>query len=160
MDASLCRQQIEALLREESRLLTRLGEELELEFDAIRTNNLDELDQRGTARTHTMSALAKLADERRDMQRLLNYAPGNEGLEKLLRWCDPQRTLSSLWQRRGELATQCRELNERNSVAVHTRLRRIEGMLDVITAQPRDGIYGRDAAPAGRAAGRLLSTEA
>lgn len=159
-DTKSCREQVAALLRDEERHLTRLANLLEQEFAAVKSNNLDELDSRGAARAEATGQLLRIQDERRGMLRLLQYQDSNEGLEQLLAWCDPTRSLAPLWRHCADLATQCRELNERNGLLVNARLRRIEGMLDVITQRPRSATYGPNAGAINNGPGGLLAVEA
>lgn len=159
-DSRLCREQVATLLQDEERQLSRLVILLEREFVAVKANNLDELDSRGAARAEATGQLLRIQDERRGMLRLLQYPDGNEGLEQLLTWCDPGSTLAPLWRRCADLATQCRELNERNSLMVNARLRRVEGMLDVITQRPRPATYGPNAATSNSGPGGFLALEA
>ena len=160
MDPSMCREQIAALLRDEQQQLEQLTQLLEAESGAIQANNLDTLDERGTARSRATGALLKIQDERRGMLTLLGLPDSHAGLEKLLRWCDPGKGLLAHWRRCADLATRCRELNERNGLMVNARLRRVEGMLEVITARPPATTYNRDAGLGSASAGRLLTVEA
>jgi flagellar biosynthesis/type III secretory pathway chaperone len=160
MDQALCREQLAALLRDEQQQLEQLTHLLEAECGAIQANNLDALDERGTARSRAMGALLRIQDERRGMLSQLGYPDSLDGLENLLRWCDPGKSLLSQWRRCADLATRCRELNESNGVMVNARLRRVEGMLEVITARPPGATYNRDAGLGSSSAGRLLTIEA
>jgi flagellar biosynthesis protein FlgN len=159
-DPALCRDQVAALLRDEQRQLEQLTQLLDAECGAIRANNLDALDERGNARSRAMGSLLRIQDERRGMLTLLGYADSLAGLEKLLHWCDPGKELLAQWRRCADLATRCRELNERNGLMVNARLRRVEGMLEVITARPPSTTYNRDAGLGSSSAGRLLTIEA
>jgi flagellar biosynthesis/type III secretory pathway chaperone len=160
MDSTLYRGQIATLLRDEELQLEKLVQLLETEYAAILANNLESLDERGNARSRAMGALLKIQDERRSILSLLNYPDTHAGLEKMLRWCDPGNSLTAKWRRCAELATRCRELNERNGLVVNARLRRVEGMLEVITARPPATTYDRDAGLGSNSTGRLLTIEA
>jgi flagellar biosynthesis/type III secretory pathway chaperone len=160
VDSTLHRGQIAALLHDEEAQLQKLVQLLETEYAAIVANDLDALDERGHARSRAMGALLRIQDERRGMLTLLNYPDTHLGLEQMLRWCDPGNGLTQNWRRCAELATRCRELNERNGLMVNARLRRVEGMLEVITARPPAATYDRDAGLASNGAGRLLTIEA
>jgi flagellar biosynthesis/type III secretory pathway chaperone len=160
VDTNACREQLAALLRDEEQVLEQLQILLDTEFASLERNDLAGIDERGTERMRATSRLLKIQDERRGMLALLNLPTGNEGLEELLRQCDPAQTLTPRWRRCADLATRCRDRNERNGMLVNARLRRIEGMLEVITAAPQRGTYGRDAALSSATAGRLLSAEA
>ena len=160
MDSTLYRDQIAVLLHDEEVQLEKLARLLETEYAAIVANNLDALDERGNARSRAMGALLRIQDERRSILKLLNYPDTHAGLEQMLCWCDPGNGLTAHWRHCAELATRCRELNERNGLMVNARLRRVEGMLEVITARPPATTYDRDAGLGSNAAGRLLAIEA
>ncbi len=160
MDRSISREHVAALLHAEEQQLGILHQLLQNEFEALKTNDLDALDERGSARALAMGALLRVQDERRAMLVALQFPDSHEGLEKMLRWCDPDRGLTDHWRRCADLATLCRELNERNGLLVNARLRRVEGMLEVITARPSATTYSRDAGMSGNGPGRLLTIEA
>lgn len=160
MDPAVSREHIAALLHAEEQQLGTLHLLLQDEFAALKTNDLDALDERGSARSLAMGALLRIQDERRSLLTALQYVDSNEGLEKMLRWCDPGNGLLENWRHCADLATLCRELNERNGLLVNARLRRVEGMLEIITARPPAATYSRDAGLTGSGAGRLLTIEA
>ena len=52
--------------------------------------------------------------------------------------CDPKMTVRKQWQECLVLATQCRDLNERNGMLVAARLKRVEGLLSVVTGRSKE----------------------
>jgi flagellar biosynthesis/type III secretory pathway chaperone len=108
-----------------------------------------------------MSELLRIQDERRGLLRATGHTVDTAGIESLLRICDPQRTLPARWARCADLAARCRGLNDFNGALVASRMRRVEGMLEILTGRKRETpIYGRQGQQAWVAAGRLLAAEA
>jgi flagellar biosynthesis protein FlgN len=143
VDPRVCREHLERLLVEEASTLARLEELLEKEHQYLESNNIDELERAGEARQSCIMALVAIEDERRSLCRMMNVSVDAVGLDKLLNWCDPSRQMKVRWAACAERAARCRSLNDRNGALVSARLKRVEGMLDVITGranQPK--VYG------------------
>ena len=164
MDALACRSQLERLLRDETTLLQVLGQQLEAEHALLKANDIEGLEQAGSARQDTVTRLLRLEDERRQLCRLLGKSADPAGVSALLKWCDPQGLLSGAYGNCAALALRCREQNDRNGALVAARLQRISGMLDALTpANPAAGLYGpRGSSTTGNAgtAGRVLTVSA
>lgn len=147
MDQKVCREHLEKLISEESSALTRLEGLLDKEHAVLLSNDIEELDRTGEARQACIGELIRIEDERRSLCRMLNVPADPQGLERLLTWCDPSHQLKRRWASCAERATHCRELNDRNGAVVAARLKRVEGMLDVLTGrahQPQ--VYGKQGA--------------
>jgi flagellar biosynthesis protein FlgN len=140
VDINLCRESIERLLVEECGLLAQLETLLDTEHRHLIGNDIDAFEQAGAARQTCMGKLVRIEDERRSLCRMSGKSVDRAGLQQLLAWCDPKNTLQRRWLEINDRATRCRERNDRNGIVVAARLRRVEGMLNVIT--------GRDQAPA------------
>jgi len=143
VDPRICRETLERLLVEEAGTLARLEELLEKEHELLVSNDVEELEKAGEARQSCISALVAIEDERRSLCRMMNVSADAPGLDKLLNWCDPSRQLKTRWAACAQRATHCRTLNDRNGALVSARLKRVEGMLEVITGragQPK--VYG------------------
>jgi len=143
LDPHICREHLEKLLHEETGTLTRLERLLDQEHDYLVANDVDALDHAGEARQSCILALVAIEDERRSLCRALNVSADAAGLDKLLNWCDPSHQLKKRWATCADRAEHCRGLNDRNGALVTARLKRVEGMLDVITGranQPK--MYG------------------
>jgi flagellar biosynthesis/type III secretory pathway chaperone len=138
VDASLCREHLEKLLIEENDALTRLTQLLAVEHETIVANDVDALERTGTARQSCVGDLLRIEEERRSLCRMLNFAADPDGLDALLKWCDPKMSVRKRWQECLTLATQCRDLNERNGMLVAARLKRVEGLLSVVTGRSKE----------------------
>lgn len=143
MDPHVCRDTLERLLVEEAATLTRLETLLDKEHEFLIANDVEQLERAGEARQSCIGALVAIEDERRSMCRMMNISADAVGLDKLLAWCDPSNELKRRWAACADRAARCRGLNDRNGTLVSARLKRVEGMLDVITGranQPK--MYG------------------
>ena len=144
MNASACREHLEKLLTEETGALARLEGLLDKEHEFLLANDIDELERAGEARQACVVDLVRIEDERRSLCRMMNVSADHLGLEKLFLWCDPSRSLKDRIAACGARAGRCRTLNDRNGALVTARLKRVEGVLGVITGranQPK--VYGR-----------------
>lgn len=143
MDPRICRDTLERLLTEEAGTLARLEELLDKEHEFLTSNDVEELEKAGEARQSCIAALIAIEDERRSLCRMMNVSADAVGLDKLLNWCDPSRQLKIRWAACAQRAAHCRGLNDRNGALVTARLKRVEGLLGVITGranQPK--VYG------------------
>jgi flagellar biosynthesis protein FlgN len=144
VDPGVCREHLQKLLAEEFNALTQLETLLDREHELLVANDVDGLDRAGESRQACVGELLRVEDERRSLCRMMNVPTDAQGLERLLRWCDPSNTMQRRLGDCAERATRCRELNERNGALVTARLQQVEGMLDVLTGranQPK--VYGR-----------------
>lgn len=144
MDPSVCREHLSKLIAEESQALARLEGLLDQEHEYLLANDIDALDRAGEARQSCIADLVRIEDERRALCRMHNVTADKLGLERLLNWCDPTQSLKPRIADCAERAGRCRHLNERNGALVTARLKRVEGLLEVITgrqAQPK--VYGK-----------------
>ena len=161
MDASLCKDSIERLLGEECGLLAKLEALLDTEHQFLNGNDIDALEQAGAARHACTGALVRIEDERRSLCRMSGKSSDRRGLEELLKWCDPNNTLKPRWMECTERATRCRDRNDRNGIVVAVRLKRVEGMLSVITGRDKaPATYGPQRGYAQAQVGRMIRSEA
>ena len=163
MDAVACRSQLERLLRDETTLLQVLEQQLDSEHALLKADDIEGLERAGGARQDTVMRLLRLEDERRQLCRLLGKGADPAAVSALLKWCDPQGTLSDTYARCAAQALRCREQNDRNGALVAARLQRVSSMLGALApAGPAAGLYGpRGASNAGKSAtGRVLTTSA
>lgn len=143
MDPKICHEHLEKLLVEETGTLARLEELLDKEHEFLLANDVDQLERAGEARQSCIIALVAIEDERRSLCRAMSVPADASGLDKLLAWCDPSHRLKARWAACADRAARCRNLNDRNGALVSARLKRVEGMLGVITGranQPK--VYG------------------
>ena len=144
MDPSVCREHLAKLMSEENKALTRLEGLLDQEHEYLVANDIDALDRAGEARQACVADLIRVDEDRRTLCRMLNLPTDQTGLERMLKWCDPTGTLQPRIAECGDRAGRCRNANDRNGALVTARLKRVEGMLDVVTGranQPK--VYGR-----------------
>lgn len=164
MDAVACRSQLERLLRDETVLLEVLEQQLDTEHALVKADDIEGLEQAGGARQDTVMKLMRLEDERRQLCGLLGKDAGPEGVAAVLRWCDPQGTLSDDYHRCSMQAQRCREHNDRNGALVAARLKKVSSMLGALTpASAAGGLYGpRGSSDTGarNTSGRVLTVRA
>jgi flagella synthesis protein FlgN len=162
MDANLCREHVERLLGVETALLGQLETLLDSEFQLLNGDDIDALENAGQARQSCMSELLRVEDERRSLCRMSGKSSDLNGLNELIQWCDPARTLQPRWAECADRAARCRDLNNRNGMVVATRLKRVEGMLNVITGRGQQpATYGPQRnAYANAPTGRMIRSEA
>lgn len=149
------------LLEDELRLLQRLEQLLADEKALLLGDDSPErLEIACASRQECMGALLRLQDERSQLLRMSGYPTDNAGLVLLIRACDPARELPPRWAECAELAKRCRALNDHNGALVSSRMRRIQGVLEVLTGS-REGpnVYGRQAEQHWVQSGRMLATE-
>ena len=135
MDAKLCRDHLDRLVSEELTALGQLEQLLEREHTLLVDNDIEEFERAGEQRQACVTTLLRIEDERRSLCRMLNVPADMHGLQQLLLWCDPARTLQARWADCAERATRCRNSNERNGALVSARLKRVEGMLETLTGR-------------------------
>lgn len=157
-----CRRTLERLLEEEIAALTDLESLLVAEREVlVRNDSPEALEEACARRQDCMGGLLRIQDERRGVLRMFGFETDTAGLERLTRECDPQRSLPARWGECAERARRCREINDFNGALVSSRMRRVAGLLEILTGRKADTpIYGRQGQQTWAAAGRLLATEA
>ncbi len=161
MDPAQCRERMSRLIAEESKGLVRLGEMLEREQGLLAAGDVSGLTAAINEREQCVGQIARIDEERRGICRALNHPADSNGLEALLRWCDPQGTLSDRWAECAAAAARCRVLNDRNSAMVSTQLQHVrarlgallQGNCESLTYRPNGG-YSQ------RSVGQVLAAEA
>lgn len=147
MDPIVCREHLDKLLIEEAGALTRLESLLDREHELLVANNVDELERAGEERQTCIGELIRIEDERRSLCRMMNVPTDKTGLERLMKWCDPSNSLLQRWADCAEHATRCRAANDRNGALVTARMKKVEGMLDVLTGRTNETkVYGKQGA--------------
>jgi flagellar biosynthesis protein FlgN len=161
MDATLCKDHLHRLITEENRLLSELETLLDNEFGFLNNSDIDALENAGQQRQTCMGALVRIEDERRSLCSMSGKPTDLSGLEQLLKWCDPKGSLQAGWSECASRATRCRQLNDRNGMVVAARMKRVEGMLNVITGKSQaPTTYGKQGAYAPMSTGRMVRSEA
>jgi flagellar biosynthesis/type III secretory pathway chaperone len=161
MDASLCYEHLDRLLGEEADALQHLESLLDREHDVILGNDPDALERTGVERQHYMGTLVRIEEERRSLCRMLGKPTDVKGLEQLIQWCDPSRSLLARLDDCASRAGRCRQANDRNGMLVASRLKHVEGMLNAITGRSQQPIsYGQKNAYANTPTGRMVQSQA
>src|SRR5262245_24086977 len=89
VDPGVCREHLQKLLTEEFNALTQLETVLDREHELLVANDVDGLDSASDSRQACVAELLRIEDERRSLCRMMNVPTDAQGLERLLRWCDP-----------------------------------------------------------------------
>ena len=149
------------LLGDEQQLLKRLEQLLQDEKQLLLEDDSPEkLEIACAARQDCMAALLRLQDERATLLRAAGYPSDGAGLLLLIRDCDPARVLPPRWAECAELAKRCRSLNDHNGALVSSRMRRIQGVLELLTgSRQTPPVYGKQAEQSWVTSGRVLATE-
>jgi len=155
-------QTLSRLLDDEQRLLRQLEALLESEKALLlRDDSPEQLEAACRSRQDCMIALLRLQTERQNVLQLNGFSRDNAGLAGLIKACDPERALPPRWAECADLARRCRDLNDHNGALVASRMRRIQGMLEVLTGKRSEKTtYGRQAHQGFGTRGRVLATEA
>src|SRR6516162_7887362 len=158
MDRGICRETMGKLLADEGARLRELARLLEQEHELLLANDVVRLESAIRERQSCVGAIIRIDEERRSLCRLSGYGNDAKGLEQLLRWCDPQGTLTSRWADVAQLAGRCREFNDRNGALVSARLKRVQTLLGVLIGGGREGVtYGRGGGYALGTVGRVVA---
>jgi flagellar biosynthesis/type III secretory pathway chaperone len=84
-----------------------------------------------------------------------------KGLEALIRWCDPNGTLTGGWAECSAAAGKCRQLNDRNGALVAARLTHVQARLGTLIETHRETVtYGPRGGYSQPSSGRVVATEA
>jgi flagellar biosynthesis protein FlgN len=161
MNPAQCRERMAKLISEESSGLVQLSELLEHEHGLLAVGDVVSLEAAINERQRCVGRISRIDEERRAMCRALNVSLDAQGLEKLLRWCDPQGTLSARWGECAAAATRCRVLNDRNGALVSTQLQHVRARLDTLLQSTREALtYRRNGGYNAVSVGRVLAAEA
>jgi flagella synthesis protein FlgN len=160
MDAEKCRERLSRLMDEERVALKDLSTLLDREHQFLVTNDVVGLEGANRERQKGVARIFRMDEERRSLCRELGYSNDLSGLEKMLRWCDPQGTLSAAWSLCAAAAAQCRQLNDRNGALVGARLKHVQDRLGALINGHREAVtYGPRGAYSSEATGRVVTTE-
>ncbi len=162
MDLSLHRETLARLMDEEARTLAELDALLSHEHQILaRNDQVDALEDACAARQISMGTLLRIQEERRSALRMMGLSPDPAGIDQALRVLDTNDQLRTRWVQCAEAARRCRELNDRNGALVHSRMKRVEGMLEVLTGRATTPhVYGPNGSMPVPHSGRLIAAEA
>ena len=162
MDAALTLDHLARLLADENSALAEFEALLDREHAALRSRDIDALEDLSDARQSSVTRLLRIEDERRSVCSMHAYDTDLAGLAKLIAWCDPRGSLAGAYEECSMRARRCRDLNDRNGLLVGAQMKRVEGLLGAITGNTSTPpAYGpRHSNPYASSAGRVLSAEA
>jgi flagella synthesis protein FlgN len=135
------RTHLQRLLAEESVQLARLQELLRGESEVLRGDDIAAIERIGADRHDCTSNLTRLDAERRELCRMLSHAPGRDGFDQLLHWCDAGGALRQLWLANLALARRCKEHNDRNGAVVSVKLNHVQKLLTAIRGGGQSPVY-------------------
>lgn len=159
-DAAACRERLGRLVADEAGGLGQLVALLNREHDALQAGDMPALEAAMRERQQCVGVIVHADHERRALCRTLGYPGDAQGLERLLRWCDPQGTLAADWARCSSTAAQCRMLNDRNGALAGTRLQHVRARLGMLLSTAREApTYGRGGASPAGGVGQVVKTE-
>jgi flagella synthesis protein FlgN len=157
MDPKICHEHLATLLAEESDALARLDELLREEHEVLGKNDVTALERTSCARQDQVASLMRVEEQRRSLCRMHGLTPDPAGLRQLIALCDPTGSLAARLRKCAERAARCRELNDRNGVLVAARLKRVAGMLGILTGRGDPApTYGPQGGASGARPGRVL----
>jgi flagellar biosynthesis/type III secretory pathway chaperone len=162
VDAELCRDTLTKLMHEESATLGELEMLLTREHEIlVKNSSVEALEDACAARQISMGTLLRIQDERHSMLRMFNIGTDAAAIDALLVKLDPRQQLRSRWIECANVAKRCRDLNDRNGALVQSRMKRVEGMLEVLTGRrPGASTYGPEGRVKSGFASRLVAAEA
>lgn len=142
-DPTQCRERLASLLARQNAELAALEDLLKQEYALLEAQDVEGLEQAGSAHKLCVDNILRLDDERRALARGTGRADDSAGLHSLLAWCDPTGQLWSAMQEYRERTQRCREQNDRNGFLVIGRMQRTAGKLNVLNGGTPDGhTYG------------------
>ena len=161
MEPAECRDKMRKLITEETTGLTQLMGLLEHEHGLLVAGDTVALSAAINDRQRCVGRIARVDDERRALCQALKLPLNATGLESLLRWCDPEGTLSNRWAECAAAATRCRMLNDRNGALVGTQLNHVRERLGALIQAGRETLtYRANGAYSQGTMGRMLAVEA
>ncbi|HUI61402.1 MAG TPA: flagellar protein FlgN [Steroidobacteraceae bacterium] len=161
MDPSRCREQLGRLMAEETAALRELADMLEREHGFLEANDVISLEGATRERQRCVARIYRIDEQRRALCQERGVSLDHLGLEQLLLWCDPERTLAAGWADCAAAAAACRRLNDRNGALVAARLQHVQARLGALISTRREpATYGPRGAYAQASSGRVLTTEA
>lgn len=163
VDQHTAHAELSRFLTEERRLLNELERLLGAEREALQASSSPEqLEEACAIRQTCMNALLRLQEERNAWLVTSGFTGDAAGLLQLIRACDTHGDLPPRWAECASLAKRCRELNNQNGALVASRMRRVQGVLDILMGQAVEtaSTYSRSLQDPARSTGRVLSLEA
>jgi len=161
VDPAACRQHLAQLIAEQVTALSELAVLLEREHTHLLDNDVAALEAAIRERQQCVVRLVRVDEEYRTLCRGLNHSTDPEGMQRLLRWCDPNGELAVAWSQCTASASRCRALNDRNGALVGARLKHVQARLELLIKGRRDPVtYGPHGSYAVGPVGRVVTAEA
>ncbi|HEX4052001.1 MAG TPA: flagellar protein FlgN [Steroidobacteraceae bacterium] len=132
---------LQRILSEESAGLNELEGLLARETHILQGEDVTAIQHIGSERHRCVERLTRLDAERGDLCRMLSFGSGLTAIEKLLGWADPQGQLQAQWQSNLQVASRCREINDRNGAIVAVKLGRVQKRLALLRGSPLPPVY-------------------
>src|SRR6185437_4121024 len=140
----------------ETGLLGELAQLLDREHACLQADDPVALERTASDRQKCVAGIYKCDEERRALCRNAGRPENLQGLEELMRWCDPRGTLASGWAQCSAAAANCRKLNDRNGALVGARLKHVQERLGILIQGRREAVtYGARGAYAAAGTGRV-----
>ena len=161
MDQAQCRARLGQLIRAENAALNELSSLLDSEHAYLEANDIVALEGATRERQSCVARIFSIDEERRGICRDTGQPLDLNGLQQLIRWCDPQGALAEAWAESSSAAARCRQLNDRNGALVAARLKHVQARLGTLIESRRETVtYGPRGAYSQAPSGRVLATEA
>jgi flagellar biosynthesis protein FlgN len=161
MDPASCRDRMSKLISEEVSGLAQLGALLEHEHGLLAAGDVVSLEAAINERQRCVGRISRIDEERRAICRAVDVTLDAQGLEKLMRWCDPNGTLAARWAECSAAANRCRILNDRNGALVSTQLQHVRTRLNTLLQSTRETLtYRRNGGYSQGSTGSVLAAEA
>jgi flagella synthesis protein FlgN len=161
MDQTQCREKLGNLMSDERRALNELSTLLDREHGFLEASDVVALEAATRDRQKCVARIFRVDEERRALCTAMGRAVDLQGLEDLIRWCDPKGTLASGWADCSAAAVRCRQLNDRNGALVAARLKHVQARLGTLIDGRRQSVtYGPKGGYAASSSGHVVATEA
>ncbi len=158
MDRLEYRQRLADLLQQEQSGTRSLLTELERQQQSLASAQPELIEASTRASQQHIEALEALEKKRIALAARLGYSGDNEGMERLIRWCDYDGTLAQQWRKLLETARRCRDCNQVNGTVVDINLRRVRQALGILRGQLSEAeLYGRSGQTAADTLSRPLA---
>jgi flagellar biosynthesis/type III secretory pathway chaperone len=155
-----CRRELGAILAEEEAALGELASFLDREHAHLAANEVGALESVIRDRQRAIGRVVRADEQRAALCRQLGHTPDARGIAEVLRGCDTDGSLASVWGRCRAAALSCRALNDRNSALASARLRHVQARLAALfTGRGEAVAYGPRGTYALASVGRVVKVD-
>lgn len=135
-----------------------LNEALQLERNALETQDIDSLDSVVFTKNSCAEKLQVLDRQRIALCEQCGFAAGPDQMQQLIKWCDEEQLLNTRWDQLVEIAAQGNTLNLTNGAIIRVRQQQIDSSLSVLRGvSPGCETYGRNGEESGDSSRRSLA---